>query len=55
MRNTVIILFLISTLHCLKLDNKYDTTNTSYWVNTYIYSVVVPRIRSYVSPPSSLS
>ncbi len=37
-------LFCILLSSCIKhLDNKYDTTNASYWANTYIFSVLVPK------------
>jgi hypothetical protein len=34
---------------CTKqFDNKYDTTNSSYWSNTYLFGVAIPKI---LNPP----
>lgn len=39
---------------CTKqFDNKYDTTNSSYWANTYLFSNLIPRLLNPV--PTSIT
>jgi sugar lactone lactonase YvrE len=42
---------------CTKqFDNEYDTTNSSYWSNSYVYGIAIPKILNPPpTPPSSIT